>query len=299
MRIGFPPRTRRELLAGLAGCALAPLEARTGIYNPQLAVHTRIWLPLQQDLEPVFAGIRQAGYRRVDLMPEFLQPGRRAETLRLVHAYQFEIAAACAAGSRDQVMETARAACDGKARFLAVAAAAGARPADRDLEARAYQLNQLGGDVGRLGLRLLLQHGFEEMRDDARSWRFLAGRTETALVSLCVDAGCASLAGIDPGVLLEESASRLASVYLRSRRGGVPLEEVGDGDPDMARIAATLRRISYDGLLVVDLESDPQTRRQSLPMALSHTRWYMQEIFGTRPGARPVDMGPHVRTQRF
>jgi sugar phosphate isomerase/epimerase len=299
MRIGLHPRTRREFLAGLAGSALAPLEARTGIYNPQLATQTRIWLPLPQDLEPVFAGIRQAGYRRIDLAPEFLHPSRRGETLRLVSRHQLEIAAACAAGDRDEVLEIARAAKDAGARLLAVAAAAGAQPSAADLDARAYQVNQLGGDLGRLGLRLLLQHGPGEMRDNARSWRFLVRHTETALVALSVDADCAAQAGLDPTVLLDEFSPRLASVYLRSRRNGLPLEEIGDGDPDMARIAAALRRFSYEGYLVVDLASDPQTRRQTLPMALSHTRWYMQEIFGTRPGGRPVDMGPHVRTQRF
>jgi hypothetical protein len=47
---------------------------------------------------------------------------------------------------------------------------------------------------------------------------------------------------------------------------------------------------------VIELLHDRDTKRQySLATDLSLSRWYAQEMFGSRPGGRPVDMGPHVR----
>lgn len=64
----------------------------------------------------------------------------------------------------------------------------------------------------------------------------------------------------------------------------------------MLDIARFLRQMSFDGFLVVELLHNQSTpRRYPLATDLSLSRWYMQEVFGTRPGSLPVDMGPHVR----
>lgn len=64
----------------------------------------------------------------------------------------------------------------------------------------------------------------------------------------------------------------------------------------MPQVARTLRQMQYDGLLVIELLQNPDTKRQN-PVAtdLSLSRWYAQEVFGARPGSPPVEMGPHVR----
>ena len=86
---------------------------------------------------------------------------------------------------------------------------------------------------------------------------------------------------------------------MRNPRGGVSQQVLREGDIDMVPVARFLRQSSYDGYLVVDLSANPQTPRRYTPTeALSFSRWYMQQVFGMRPGAPPVDMGPHVRERK-
>jgi hypothetical protein len=67
----------------------------------------------------------------------------------------------------------------------------------------------------------------------------------------------------------------------------------------MAQIASLVRNIQYDGFIVVELIAAPGVRRQhSLAHALALSRLYTQLLFGIRRGAKPVDLGPHVRLPR-
>jgi hypothetical protein len=63
----------------------------------------------------------------------------------------------------------------------------------------------------------------------------------------------------------------------------------------MSQIARLLRQMQYDGLLVIELMHDRDNSREySFATDLSLSRWYAQVVFISRPGSRPVDMGPHV-----
>jgi sugar phosphate isomerase/epimerase len=102
---------------------------------------------------------------------------------------------------------------------------------------------------------------------------------------------------VDPLLLVREAGERLESLHVRNSRKGIELEEVADGDINVPAIARALRQMFYDGFLVVELVYDKETQRtHPLPVALSRSRYYMQKVFGTRPGNPPVNMGPHVRT---
>ena len=106
-------------------------------------------------------------------------------------------------------------------------------------------------------------------------------------------------AGMQPLVLLDTAGSRLRNLQLRNPRNGISQEVLREGDIDMLPIARFLRQSLYDGYLVVDLSASRQMQRQyPLTEALSRSRWYMQQVFGERPGNPPVDMGPHVRERR-
>jgi len=268
MTCGIRPRTRRDFLAGLAGSALAPLEARTSIYHPQLAAQTTVWLPLPDNLEPIFSGIQRAGYSRVVLTPEFTWPVIRPSLLSLLHKYRLEPTILQLTGDLNAQYEAAR--------TLHVA---GALYVEVIPEPQGPALHLQAAEFERLGLRLLLREGSDTA---AGTW---------------LDAEALARAGADPAAEIDHASATLDAITLRSRLHGQLQEEVGPGEPDMVRIADMLRRIRYDGLLVVDLPVLP-SRNQTISMALSHSRWYVQEVFGAVPGAAPVDLGPHVRTRR-
>ncbi|HZT28486.1 MAG TPA: sugar phosphate isomerase/epimerase [Bryobacteraceae bacterium] len=315
------PRTRREILAGLACAALAPIEARTNAYNPKLVAQTYVWLlemqfrnrALEEGLEDIFTGTRRAGYRRLELMPALVESKLREKTIALLAANRLEPTIVYASGpvherdagekTRAQVLETAaamKAAGTGFVNFSPAAKPGEQRKADEELETQAYQLNRMGDELQKGGIQLLLHHHLPEMRDNAREWRYCLRRTETGLVRFCLDVDWASRAGMDPLALMDEAGGRLASLHLRNTRNGVSQEVLGDGDINMAKIATFLQQTFYGGFLVVELIHEKDTRRaHSLPTDLSLSRLYMQKVFSEQPGSTPVDFGPHVRTKEL
>jgi sugar phosphate isomerase/epimerase len=313
-------RTRREWLFGMAGAALAYSQPRNRMYNPLLAVHTSLWqaeaalrnTSLAVIQEEAFTTIQRAGYRRVELISDFLAPDVRTRTLDLLRRRDLQPALVSVSGplwekaaaedTRDRVLEVARLMNGWDTRFIDFHPAAkpgGAPKTTAELDTQAYQLSRMGQDLAHSGMGLLAGHGLAEMQDDAREWRYTVGHTETALVSFCVDLECAVRGGVRPLTLLDSAGVRLRSLQLRNLRNGANQELLREGDIDMVPIARFLRQSLYDGFLVVDLRRDAATPREhSATQALSLSRWYMQEIFGTRQGSPPVDMGPHVRERK-
>jgi sugar phosphate isomerase/epimerase len=288
------PCTRRAVLAGLAGSALAPLGARTGMYQPLLAAQTSVWLPLTSGPEPALAGMARAGYERVVLDAAFTTPDVAAVTRAALRQHRLTPAMVALDVAWEAMAEAARPWKDAGATAVEVRPAVAA---DARLEADARRLNQLGNDLERLGLRLIVRSTAATLARDAHAWGVLVRNTEAPIVRLAIDVGAALEAAAAPRALIDAASPRLDAVVLRSRRGGRDLEEIGEGQPDMPRLATALRRMLYDGYLVVDLPPGVH-RTQTVAMTLAHSRWYVHQVFGMRPGATPVDMGPHVRTHR-
>ena len=309
--------TRRELLLGLAGAALASAKVRNGMYNPEIAAHTSIWLveaerrkrPLADILDEALSTTHAAGYRRVELSSDFLAGGLNDRTFRLLERNKLEPSIVFAEGplytredaevSRAKVKDLGWLMMGRGARYINFSPAVkanGRAMSDGELDTEAYHLNRMGDDIAAAGLDLLVHHHESEMRDNAREWRYLLAHTEPKLVSFCLDVDWVFRAGMSPVSLIETAGFRLRAVHLRNPKNGQDQELFRDGDIDMALVARMLRQMQYDGLLVIELLQERDTRRQ-YPIAtdLSLSRWYAQEMFGSRPGSRPVDMGPHVR----
>lgn len=312
--------TRRQMLFGMAGAALAYPQRRNRIYNPIIAAHTSLWLAeaalrnvrLGAVLDEAFTSIRRAGYSRVELTSDFLAPELKTRTLESLHAHKLQPAILFDTGAlwepsvaeeiRGRILETARLLSRWDMRFVDF------HPADKpdgtaktaeELETQAYQLNRMGHELMSIGVGLIAGHHLSEMRDDAREWRFTLEHTETGVVTFCFDPDWAVRAGMRPLTILDTVGSRLRNVQLRNPLSGISQEVLRAGDIDMVPVARFLRQNLYDGYLVVDLSANPQApRKYTLTEALSRSRWYMQEVFGTRPGAPPVDMGPHVRERK-
>jgi hypothetical protein len=84
----FSP-TRRELLLGLAGSTLALSKVRNSMYEPHIAAHTSVWVeeaairhvPVASILEEAFTNTERAGYHRLELVSDLLDPSLRTQTL--------------------------------------------------------------------------------------------------------------------------------------------------------------------------------------------------------------------------
>jgi sugar phosphate isomerase/epimerase len=312
--------TRRGVLFGIAGTALAGVQPRNRMYNPQLAIHSSLWLAeaahenkrLDQILDEAFMCMRRAGYQRVELTSDFLRSDLRKRTLTLLHQNKLQPAILFTSGplhekdaaeaTRREVLETAWVMTRWDTRFVNFSpdTKADGRPkTSEELETQAYHLSRMGQDLAQVGLDLMVHHHLAEMLDNAREWRYMRANTETGLVSFCLDVDWVTRAGLRPVTLMDEAGSRLRSLHLRNPRNGINQELLRDGDINMVEIARFLRQMSYDGYLVVEPLYDKDTKRQyGLTEALSLSRWYMQQVFGSRPGSRPVDMGPHVRERK-
>lgn len=310
--------TRRQLLFGMAGAALAHSQPRNRIYSPLLAAHTNLWVMeaalrnvrLGAVLDEAFNSIQRAGYGRVELASEFLAPDLRSPMIESLRTHKLQPAIVTVSGplyeqtaaenSREHVLEIARVMNGWDTRWIDYHPAV--KPGSKtvaELETQAYQLNRMGQELAQTGVGLMVGHNLPEMEDDAREWRYTVTHTETGLVDFCLDVECAVRAGAHPLALMDTAGGRIRSLQLRNPKNGVNQELLRDGDIDMVPIARFLRQSSYDGYLVVDLLRDPYSKREHpISESLSLSRWYMQQVFGSRPGSPPVDMGPHVRERK-
>lgn len=316
MPIRHAALTRRQFAFGVAGAALAIPGAASSIYDPKLAIHTSIWLSEAAArkkrpadvLDEALELIQRAGYRRVELIEDFTRRDIRERTLARMERLKLEpsivaasgpmYTAEAAASCREWVVPLARFFA-GRSAFVAFTASAkpgGARKTDEELAVQSYQLQLLGLELEKTGVRLLVDHDACEMAENAREWRHTLSHTEPRVVSLCLDVEAAIRGGANPWALMEAAGPRVRSVHLRNTRHGADMETLGEGDIDLVAISKVLREAQYDGFLVVELKRAPESdRRRGLPGALAWSRWRMQEVFGSRPGGFPVDMGPHVR----
>src|SRR5690348_15877469 len=126
MTLASVSHTRRQMLFGMAGAALAYSQPRNRIYNPLLAAHTSLWLTeaalrniqLRAMVDEAFASIQRAGYRRVELASDFLAPELQTRTFEALHAHKLQPAIVADSGplwdksmaedTRGTILETAR-----------------------------------------------------------------------------------------------------------------------------------------------------------------------------------------------
>lgn len=315
--MSVPSMNRREALAGLCGLSLPLLRIGPPLYDPKLLAHTYVWVlearrrkaSLADLAEEAFASMHRAGYRRIELVSDFLEMPMRDQTLRLLKKHQLEptvvaferpfVMGDAVEGARQELLAAARVMSDAGTSGMALTPF-GSGATNDQVRSEAFQLTCLGQDLRKNGIELLLHHTAEDLRDGAQRWKRVIAATEPALVGVCLDLEMAWRAGLDPIALLNETSNRLGGVHLRNTRNGVPLPELGEGDVNLERVAAVLRRCFFQGYLTVDLRPDVTAERvETAGMALYKSRGYMQQVFGPRPGYLPVDMGPHVRIKGF
>lgn len=288
--------TRREFLASAAAVPLAAPR-----YRPQLAAGCYVWTQvfnarkqtLAEAMPEMFADLRAAGYKRVELMQQFFTPERRGRTTDLAQTNRIEIPIVYAGGvmheaeqaqrTIEQVQELADFVIRLGTRLIDV----NPNPkADREaktageLDVQARSVNRLSAALSERGMKLILHHHNPEMADNAREWRHLLKNTD-AKVGLCPDIDWMIRGGQNPMELLKEAGSRIAAMHLRNSSAGVWTESLDQGEYDYPSIAKFLRAAGFDGYLTVELAHEKGIRiTRGLDENMRLSRLYVEKLFG-------------------
>lgn len=286
---------RRFLMGGLAASA----ARAAGGYAPKMAVQAFIWTQemrkqnrtLADGLEDIFAGSARAGFKNVELMSIFFRPELRGRTTALIKQHGFGVPIVYNGGP----MHTAEGAEKTIAETLELADVvkqAGTKTlnvnptpkpnkelkTDQELKAQVDAVNRLGKELRKKGMQLILHHHDPEMMENAREWRHLLTNTSWPL---CIDLMWVARGGQDPMAILREAGRRVASLHVRNMRDGVCTEAFGDGEIDYAQVTAHLKKIGYQGWVVVELFHEPGTKvTRPLVENLRLSREYAEKVFG-------------------
>jgi inosose dehydratase len=157
---------------------------------------------------------------------------------------------------------------------------ANGRKSDDELAVQAESLNRMGRSLAAQDFQLRVHHHTAELVEDAREWRHILRNTDPKYVTLCLDLEHAFHGGVDPNALIKEAASRVTEIHLRNKTKETPLEALEDGDIDHYAIAATLKKLKLEPLVVIELAYHADTViTRSLKDDLRLSRIYAEKVF--------------------
>jgi inosose dehydratase len=302
--------TRRSALSRF-GQAMAALFASawmppmsygdSGGYHPIFGVESYIWLEkfqmdhqsLKAGIPEMCAGFRRAGFRNVEMDSDFLTPDLRSETLGQLKLNNLQLLSVYANSTMHKASEAEKSITDilDLARSLASSGlqavvtdpapkADHKRKSHAELALQCHSLDTLGAQLRELGIRLMIHHHTPELADHAREWHYELKHTDPDLVFCVVDVDWAMRGGQQVLPFIQACGKRLASLHLRNDRNGVWMESFGPGDIDYLPIARYLRRIQYQGFLIVELAYEEKTKiTHPLVEDLRLSRLYTQKTF--------------------
>lgn len=289
---------RRSFLA--AGAARLAAQAAPE-YDPVMQAGVYVWTQhysrqgkkAQDHIADICAAFSRAGYRDVELMSLFFEPGQDRITLRALESSGLRCSTVYNGGpmhTRDAARATIAATVDLAQRILR------SRPLDavvfnpnpigraktgEELKVQAEALETLGWALWNSGVRLMLHQHAPELAENGREWRFMLANTDRRYLRVCLDTHWVYRAGLDVMELLKECGPRLYGLHVRNSRGGVWTEEFGDGDIDYTQVAQHLRNTGFTGYLSVELAWDKETQiTRPLEESLRRSREYAEGIFG-------------------
>ncbi len=151
----------------------------------------------------------------------------------------------------------------------------GAASTEAELVRKATALDGAGTFARKLGLQLAYHNHDKEFRNAGWEIRWLMRRTNPELTSFLVDAGHAFQGGADVPAFLDEAHPRITGLHLRDYRNGkqVPL---GSGDFPLPEVAATLKRIGWQGWVLAEEEREDGSKpaEQAVGPAMAALRKY-------------------------
>ncbi len=288
---------RRTFLTALP---TLPLAARSS--KPPILAGAYIWTQYysrqkqraQDHVDDMCQGFARAGYRDVELMNLFFEPGIEEQTYAALKRHKLACSVAYIGGpvhtpetarvTIDQTMEFARR-LKRNVRLRGISFNVGyksrhAEKTDEELATQARALDDLGRALRGEKLGLYLHQHAPEMANGAREWRHVLKNTDPANVSLCLDVHWILRGGQDVMTLVHEAGPRIGTLHLRNSVNGIWTEDFGDGDIDYRAVAAYLKSLHYRGYLSVELGWDPKTKvTRSLEEDLRLSREYTERVF--------------------
>lgn len=289
---------RRSFLA--AGAASLAVQAAPE-YDPVMQAGVYVWTQhysrqgrrAQDHIADICAAFARAGYRDVELMSLFFEPGLDRITLRALDSSGLKCSTVYNGGpmhTRDAARQTIAATVDlaqriQRSRPLDAVVfnpnPIGRAKTDEELKVQAEALETLGWALWNSGVRLMLHQHAPELAEKGREWRFMLANTDRRYLRVCLDTHWVYRAGLDVMEFVKECGSRLYGLHVRNSKGGVWTEELGDGDIDYRAMAQHLRTSGFTGYLSVELAWDKETQiTRPLEENLRRSREYAERIFG-------------------
>jgi inosose dehydratase len=255
--------------------------------------------PLQDVIGQVLPMARAAGFRNIELNPEFFAPEMREAILSLLRSEGLLMPSLYVGGPMHET--------GGADRTIATALELGnlcrpfgckaivnnpdpkhgeASKTDAELGVQAGSLNRMGSTLAQHGFDLRVHHHTPQLAENAREWRHILHHTDSEYVHICVDVDWAYEGGFEPIPFLQEVGNRLREIHVRSAKNKLWLEDLEDSDIDYRKVAEYLKEEGLAPLIVVELAYRPNTIvTRSLEEDLRLSRIYAERIFGVKANA--------------
>lgn len=107
------------------------------------------------------------------------------------------------------------------------------------------------------GIKIAIHNHGPEARYDKAADTLDAVKGRSPLLGACVDTGHAIRSGETPHEVVEALGDRVLSLHLKDWRRGGEEQIIGEGDMDLAALAAALKAVQFNGPIVMEYEESP------------------------------------------
>ena len=136
----------------------------------------------------------------------------------------------------------------------------GREKTDSELEIQAKNLDLLGSELSKIGMKFGVHNHTPEMVNGGREYHSNFKRTSSASVGFCYDVHWVFRGAVKPDAALKDYGSRIVSWHLRQSREGIWWEDLDTGDVDYAAIARTAHDHGYPPFYTVELALENGTK---------------------------------------
>lgn len=269
--------------------------------TPVVAAQLYVWTQhygkqkqrMEDQLDEVLAATKRAGYDAVQGWLSFFSTSESADKVAAQLKKHGLTMPAAYAGGVMHTREAGQAAIKQIVHQAKIGSAHGLKivvhnpqplPREKTVEELAIlteNLNSLGEELGKLGVKLAIHSHDPEMRNGAREWYHMLRHTDPHKVGFCLDLHWVLRGKQDPYRLLEDAGKRVIDLHLRNSTDGVWSEDFGDGDIDHARVRKILAKSGYQGHYTVELAYEGKTKiTRSLEENLRRSREYVRRALG-------------------